>query len=180
MSFPADGQPFSIDLLLEFLEEMAIDFDEAGNSSRLALVAHPKLRPSIVKVMSQAEIDPRYQELMERKKEEWRVRENNRKLLDKASERSFQLPYCYMLSAEGHTIIHLTRHCGMEMGKDIITIDRMGTPCAFQLKAGNISLNKWQKDVGPQIDDLVVGKINHQSVDSQSIINPTSSRMGIS
>lgn len=77
----ADGQPFSIDLLLEFLEEMAIDFDEAGNSSRLALVAHPKLRPSIVKVMSQAEIDPRYQELMERKKEEWRVRENNRKLV---------------------------------------------------------------------------------------------------
>lgn len=77
----ADGQPFSIDLLLEFLEEMAIDFDEAGNSSRLVLVAHPRLRPSIVKVMSQAEIDPRYQELMERKKEEWRVRENNRKLV---------------------------------------------------------------------------------------------------
>lgn len=86
--------------------------------------------------------------------------------LDKASERSFQLPYCYMLSAEGHTIIHLTRHCGMEMGKDIITIAPDGTPCAFQLKAGNISLNKWQKDVGPQIYDLVVGKINHQSVDS--------------
>ena len=77
----ADGKPFSIDLLLEFLEKMEIDFDEAGNSSRLALVAHPKLRPSIVKVMSQAEIDPRYQELMERKKEEWRVRENNRKLV---------------------------------------------------------------------------------------------------
>lgn len=77
----ADGQPFSIDLLLEFLEEMEIDFNEAGNPSGLALVAHPKLRPSIVKVMSQAEIDPRYQELMERKKEEWRVRENNRKLV---------------------------------------------------------------------------------------------------
>lgn len=77
----ADGKPFSIDLLLEFLEKMEIDFDGAGNSSRLALVAHPKLRPSIVKVMSQAEIDPRYQELMERKKEEWRVRENNRKLV---------------------------------------------------------------------------------------------------
>ena len=84
--------------------------------------------------------------------------------LDKASERSFQLPYCYMLSAAGHTIIHLTRHCGMEMGKDIITINPDGTPCAFQLKAGNISLNKWRKEVGPQIDDLVVGKINHPSV----------------
>lgn len=86
--------------------------------------------------------------------------------LDKASERSFQLPYRYMLSAEGHTIIHLTRHCGMEMGKDIITIAPDGTPCAFQLKAGNISLAKWRTEVSPQIDDLVAGKINHQSVDS--------------
>lgn len=77
----ADGQPSSIDLLLEFLEKMEIDFDEAGNSIRSVLVACPKLYPSIVKVMAQVEIDPRYQELMERKKEEWRVRENNRKLV---------------------------------------------------------------------------------------------------
>lgn len=77
----ADGQPPSIDLLLEFLEKMEIDFDEAGNSIRSVLVVHPKLYPSIVKVMSQVEIDPRYQALMERKKEEWRVRENNRKLV---------------------------------------------------------------------------------------------------
>lgn len=86
--------------------------------------------------------------------------------LDKASERSFQLPYCYMLSAESHTIIHLTRHCGMEMGKDIITISPDGTPCAFQLKAGNISLAKWRTEVSPQIEDLVVGQINHPSVDN--------------
>lgn len=86
--------------------------------------------------------------------------------LDKASERSFQLPYCYLLSAEGHTIIHLMRHCGMEMGKDIITIAPDGTPCAFQLKAGNISLAKWRTEVSPQIEDLVVGQINHPSVDN--------------
>ena len=72
--------------------------------------------------------------------------------LDKASERMFQQPYCYMLSAKGHTIIHLTRHCGMEMGKDIITIAPDGTPCAFQLKTGNISLAKWRDEVSPQID----------------------------
>ena len=86
--------------------------------------------------------------------------------LDKASERTFQQPYCYMLSAKGHTIIHLTRHCGMEMGKDIITIAPDGTPCAFQLKTGDISLAKWRTEVSPQIDDLVVGKITHPSVDS--------------
>ena len=86
--------------------------------------------------------------------------------LDKATERMFQHPYCYMLSAEGHTIIHLTRHCGMEMGKDIITIAPDGTPCAFQLKAGNISLAKWRDEVSMQTFDLVSLKINHPSVDS--------------
>ena len=84
--------------------------------------------------------------------------------LDKASERMFQQPYCYMLSAKGHTIIHLTRHCGMEMGKDIITIAPDGTPCAFQLKAGDISLAKWNQEVRSQTDALVTGHINHSSV----------------
>ena len=86
--------------------------------------------------------------------------------LDKATELSYQTPFCYMLSAEGHAIIHLTRHSAMEMGKDIITIAPDGTPCAFQLKAGNISLAKWRQEISPQIDDLVVGQINHPSVDN--------------
>ena len=86
--------------------------------------------------------------------------------LDKASEKSFQRPFCYMLSAQGHTIIHVTRHCGMELGKDIITIDSGGIPCAFQLKTGKISLSKWKNEVSQQVDDLVVGRINHPSVDS--------------
>ena len=85
--------------------------------------------------------------------------------LDKASERSFQQPFCYMLSAEGHTIIHSTRHSAMEMGKDIITIAPDRTHCAFQLKSGNISLSKWRSEVSPQIDDLVCGPINHPSID---------------
>ena len=86
--------------------------------------------------------------------------------LDKATERSFEQPFCYMLSAEGHTIIHLTRHGAMEMGKDIITIAPDGTPCAFQLKAGNVSLAKWRDEVSAQTFDLVSLKINHPSVDS--------------
>ena len=84
--------------------------------------------------------------------------------LDKASERSFQQPFCHMLSAEGHTIIHLTRHCGMEMGKDIITIAPDGTPCAFQLKTGNISLSKWTNEVIGQTNQLVAVPIEHPSI----------------
>ena len=53
----------------------------------------------------------------------------------------------------------------MEMGKDIITIAPDKTPCAFQLKTGDISLNKWRKEISPQINSLVQGKINHPSVD---------------
>ena len=86
--------------------------------------------------------------------------------LDKATERSFQQPYCYMLSADGHTIIHSTRHSAMEMGKDIITIAPDGTPCAYQLKSGNITLSKWRSEVGSQTNDLVWGQINHPSVDT--------------
>ena len=86
--------------------------------------------------------------------------------LDNTSERSFQQPYCYILSTEGHTIIHSTRHSAMEMGKDIITIGPDGTPCAFQLKSGNISLAKWRNEVASQTSDLVNLQVTHPSVDS--------------
>ena len=86
--------------------------------------------------------------------------------LDKTTELSYQQPFCYMLSAEGHTIIHSTRHPAMELGKDIITIAPDETPCAYQLKTGNISLRKWRDEVSSQTDDLVCGQINHPSVDT--------------
>ena len=86
--------------------------------------------------------------------------------LDKVTELSYQQPFCYMLSAEGHTIIHSTRHPAMELGNDIITIAPDGTPCAYQLKTGNISLRKWRDEVGSQTDDLVCGEINHPSVNT--------------
>ena len=76
----ADGKPFSIDLLLELLEKIDIDFDEAGNPT-LVMVSGTKLAPSINKVIADPENSRRYHALMERKKEEWRVRESNRKLV---------------------------------------------------------------------------------------------------
>ena len=85
--------------------------------------------------------------------------------LDNTTERLYQKPFCYILAAEGHTIIHSTRHSAMELGKDIISIDPDGKNCAFQLKTGNISLAKWRSEVSSQIEDLVCGQINHPSVD---------------
>lgn len=77
----SDEKPLSVDLILEMLENMRVSFDEEGNPSGLTFAGSPKLRPALTEVISQAEADPRYQELMERKREEERVRENNRKLV---------------------------------------------------------------------------------------------------
>jgi hypothetical protein len=88
--------------------------------------------------------------------------------LDNASERTFQIPFCHMLQAEGYTVLHMTRHCSMEMGKDIIAIDSSGTPCAFQLKGSSgkkISLNQWRTEINPQVNDLIFCKIIHPSID---------------
>lgn len=76
-----DGKPLSVDMILEMLEKMNVSFDEEGNPSGLTFAGSPELRPVIAEVISQAESDPRYQTLMEEKKEEWRARESRRKLV---------------------------------------------------------------------------------------------------
>jgi len=57
------------------------------------------------------------------------------------NEKTFQIPFCQMLTAEGYTVLHLSRHGPFEEGKDVIALDPAGTPCAFQLKGakGKIS-----------------------------------------
>jgi len=87
--------------------------------------------------------------------------------LDKSTEKSFQKPFCYMLANQGFTVIHLSRHCGMELGKDILAIAPDGTPCAFQLKGatnGKISLRQWRNEISGQVVDLVMGQIVHPSL----------------
>lgn len=86
--------------------------------------------------------------------------------LTNASERSFQLPFCYLLVQEGYTIIHLTRHCGMEYGKDIIAIDPDGIPCGFQLKdvkGGKYKLRDWQDNIN-QVYQTVYTPLSHPSL----------------
>jgi len=87
--------------------------------------------------------------------------------LDKASEKSFQVPFCYMLVQEGHTIIHLTRHTLTEYGKDIITRDPDGNICAFQLKGapgGRIGYEKYRSEILPQLLTLAGIPVTHPSI----------------
>ena len=97
--------------------------------------------------------------MIERLLENWLIR---------ANERSFQIPFCHSLAYEGHTVVHLSRHCAMEMGKDILTIAPDDVPCAYQLKGvdggGKLSLRSWQEDLGKQLHPLVLGKIVHPSI----------------
>ena len=75
-----DGE-LSLDHFWELFEKIHIDFDEEGQPRGLRLVAHPNMSSSLEKIYSQIESHPRYQEIMVRKREEWRVRENNRALV---------------------------------------------------------------------------------------------------
>ena len=88
--------------------------------------------------------------------------------LTRANERSFQIPFCHWLAYKGHTVVHMSRHCAMEMGKDILAIDPEGIPCAYQLKGveggGRITLSKWRDDLSKQLHPLVHRKIVHPSI----------------
>jgi hypothetical protein len=83
--------------------------------------------------------------------------------LSKTNERSLEIPFCQLLNAEGHQVVHLSRHGPYEEGKDIISIAPDGTPCAFQLKSGKITLKVWERHLD-QIKRLVEIPIAHPSV----------------
>lgn len=76
-----DGEPLSVDRLLETIEKMHLSLDEEGQPSGLTFAANPKDSSALDKIISQLKTDPRYQKLMEQKREEWRVRESHRKLV---------------------------------------------------------------------------------------------------
>ena len=85
--------------------------------------------------------------------------------LDNATEREFQLPFCLMLTASGYRVLHMTRHCGMEFGKDVIATDPSGHVCVFQLKRVDKRLTqaKWQEML-PQVNKLLFYEVVHPSI----------------
>lgn len=86
--------------------------------------------------------------------------------LDSASERSYQAPFCQMLSADGHRVVHSTRHHPIEFGKDVITVAPDGVPCAYQLKGnpgGRLTLSQFREIQG-QLWQLTTQAINFPGV----------------
>jgi hypothetical protein len=85
--------------------------------------------------------------------------------LTSVAEREFQLAFCQVLALQGYQIVHVSTHGPDEQGKDIIAIDPAGTPCAYQLKVGDIGLPRWRAEVWPEVEELLDIPINHPSVD---------------
>lgn len=79
------GKPLSADAIFEALEKIQLDFDEAGQHHKLSIVVPPTLISRAKEVFEQIESDPtlqkRYEEIITRKKLEWRDREAARKLV---------------------------------------------------------------------------------------------------
>lgn len=91
--------------------------------------------------------------------------------LTKANERSFQIPFAHSLASDGHAVLHVSRHCGMEIGKDIISIAPDGVPCAYQIKGVNgkrLTQSKWRSEVSAQIHALLNSKIVHPSLSTST------------
>lgn len=86
--------------------------------------------------------------------------------LTNTREREYQLPFCQVLSSQGHRILHVSAHGPGEHGKDIITIAPDGTPCAYQLKTGDIKTVEWRSYQG-EVIELVKARIRHPSIEKK-------------
>jgi len=78
--------------------------------------------------------------------------------LDSASELSYQQVFVQMLSASGYTVLHSTRHCLLEFGKDVLAIAPDGVGCAFQLKGQpnkQMTVGEFRREIQPQLVQLM-------------------------
>jgi hypothetical protein len=74
--------------------------------------------------------------------------------LTRANEREYEVPFCQLLMAEGHRVKHRQTHGLTEQGKDVISVDARNRAHAFQLKADDITLARWRREVLPEIHSL--------------------------
>lgn len=82
----AGGRPINPDLLLQMLERIEIDFGEDGQPRLPTLVVSPenyeKLREKMLEWEKDEHYKRKFDELIERKRQEWHDRESHRKLVD--------------------------------------------------------------------------------------------------
>jgi len=79
-----EGKPFGVEKLFEVWDKIQIDFDAAGNPKWPSVSAAPEMLESFVNALRTLESHPvwrsRMEQLIVKKREEWRAREANREL----------------------------------------------------------------------------------------------------
>jgi hypothetical protein len=79
------GQPFTFDTYLKAIETVEMEFDAQGKS-KTTFVTSPEMGRKIIELMREWEKDPEKKAQLEaafnKKREEWRVRESTRELVD--------------------------------------------------------------------------------------------------
>ena len=77
---------FTFEHVLEMLGKIQVDFDDKGQPARLDVVTSPDDYGKCMKVLEEASRDAdcrkRWDDLMQKKREEWLARESHRKLVD--------------------------------------------------------------------------------------------------
>lgn len=79
------GEPFQAEHLFRALEKISIDFDESGQPYVPTLLMGPDMADRATEVVGrvtlEADLRRRYDQIILRKREEWRARESHRKLV---------------------------------------------------------------------------------------------------
>lgn len=164
----AGGRVMDGAMLLDLLSGLQADFDSDGNilaSNRL--LTHPDMmatyRAAIEEIQHDTALKSRHDQAIREQFQQWVDRENRRNWLTSASERSFQIPFCQLLSTQGEQLLYIATHGPFEKGKDVITRAPSGRLRGYQLKGGDIKSAEWREIKG-QINNLVEMPIKLPSI----------------
>ena len=68
--------------LLTITDRMVMDFDDEGRPTSNMMVLHPQNRPVLIEMINSTDFVDRFASILEKKRNEWRIREGNRRLAD--------------------------------------------------------------------------------------------------
>jgi hypothetical protein len=84
-AYHAGGRPFDMGMFLDVIERMQVDFDDRGRPKLPTIVMHPDqlkaIGPKLAEWDKDRALQARWEQVLAKKKEEWRDREGRRKLV---------------------------------------------------------------------------------------------------
>ena len=149
------------------LEKMEISFDENGEPNNLQLHVSPETYNQIKDQKFTPEQEKRHKDIIEKKRRLWYIKSLLENYLTSILEVEFFGPFKSLLEGLGYYDIHLI-HSPVEFGKDFIAKKdtQEGTiQFCFQIKIGDINLNKFTNEIKPQLLEIVTNSLSHPNFD---------------